>query len=131
MVIDSSALLGILLGEPEADALALTLANAPKCMVSAFTLLETAIVMEARKGEEGGRALDILVHRAKIDVVPLIPEHAELARAAWRRYGKGRHPAGLNTGTAARTLSRPIPASRCSSRVRISPRPTFCPLRGR
>jgi ribonuclease VapC len=98
MVIDSSALLAILLGEPEAEALARTLANAPKRMVSALTLLETAIVMEARKGEEGGRALDLLLHRAKIDVVPLIPEHVELARAAWRRYGKGRHPAGLNIG---------------------------------
>jgi ribonuclease VapC len=55
----------------------------------------------------GGRELDLLLHRARIDVVPFTPEQADLARDAWRRWGKGRHPAGLNFGDCfAYALSR-------------------------
>ena len=98
MTIDSSALIAILLGEPEAELFALEIARAPRRIVSAFTALETAIVIEAKKGDPGGRELDILLDRAKIEIVPLTVEQLEIARAAWRRYGKGRHPAGLNIG---------------------------------
>lgn len=56
------------------------------------------IVIEARKGEIGGRELDLLLHRAKIDIVPFDSEQAEIARSAWRRYGKSNHPAALNFG---------------------------------
>lgn len=51
-----------------------------------------------RKGETGGRELGLLLHHAKIAIVPMTPEHYEIARIAWRRCGKGRHPAGLNFG---------------------------------
>ncbi|MGC8490643.1 MAG: type II toxin-antitoxin system VapC family toxin [Syntrophobacteraceae bacterium] len=98
MIIDSSALIAILLGEPEAELFALAIARDPRRIVSAFTALETAIVIEAKKGNLGGGELDILLDRAKIEIVPLTVEHMELARAAWRKYGKGRHPAGLNIG---------------------------------
>ena len=98
MVIDTSALIAILLGEPEAEPFASAIAGDPKRLISAFTSLEAGIVMEAKKGESGGRELDLLLHTAKIEVVPLTGELTELARSAWREYGKGRHSAGLNIG---------------------------------
>lgn len=96
MVIDSSALLAILLGEPEALRFAELLDADPKRILSAVHLLETAIVIEARKGPAGGRELDLLLHRAQIRVVNLTAELAEAAREARRRWGKGNHPAALN-----------------------------------
>ena len=98
MVIDTSALLAILFGEPEAERIARAIAADGRRLVSAFTLLEASVVVEARKGEAGGRELDLLLHRASVDVVPLQTEQAEAARRAWRQFGKGRHPAGLNLG---------------------------------
>lgn len=98
MVIDSSALIAILLGEAQAPAIAAALAADPKRLVSAFTAFETAVVIEARKGPVGGRELDLLVHRTRIDIVPMTGDHFRLAREAYAKYGKGRHPAGLNLG---------------------------------
>lgn len=98
MVIDSSALLSILLGEEDADKMVLAIAGDPKRLVSSVTLLETSIVVEARKGAAGGRELDLLIHSAQMEVVSLTSSQTELAREAYRRYGKGRHPAKLNTG---------------------------------
>ncbi len=98
MIIDTSALISILLGEPEAELFALAIAQAPRKLIGAFTALETAIVIEAKKGDLGGHELDLLIHQAKIEVVPLTAEQLEIARSAWRKYGKGRHPAGLNIG---------------------------------
>lgn len=98
MVIDTSALIAILLGEPEAEPFALAIARDPKRLVSAFIALETGIVIEAKKGESGGRELDLLLHQARVAIVPVTAEHCEIARSAWRKYGKGQHPAGLNIG---------------------------------
>jgi len=98
MVIDSSALIAVLLGEPEAKVFSEAMANAPKRLVSAFSALETSIVVESKKGEPGGRELDLLLHKARIEMVPINEEQFELARRAWRDFGKGRHPAGLNIG---------------------------------
>ena len=98
MIIDSSALIAILLGEPDAAAYAQAIANDPKRLISAFSALETAIVIEAKKGEIGGRELDLLLHRAHIDSVSMTSEQTDIARTAWRTYGKGRHPAALNIG---------------------------------
>ena len=63
-----------------------------------MNLLEASIVIESRKGEAGGRELDLLIYRAAIEIVAVDQDQAELARIAWRRFGKGRHPAGLNYG---------------------------------
>lgn len=98
MIIDTSALIAILLGEPEAELFAHAIADASQRCVSTFTALETGIVIEAKKGDLGGRELDLLIHQAKIEIVPLTAEQLEIARSAWRKYGKGRHPAGLNIG---------------------------------
>ena len=96
MVIDTSALVAILLGEPEAESFALAIAGDPNRLISTFPALETAIVIEAKKGRHAGRELDLLLHQARIEMVPMTAEQFELARSAWRKYGKGRHPAGLN-----------------------------------
>jgi ribonuclease VapC len=98
MVIDSSALIAVLLGEPEAKAFSEAMANAPKRLLSDFSALETSIVVESKKGEPGGRELDLLLHKARIEIVPINEEQFELARRAWRDFGKGHHPAGLNIG---------------------------------
>ena len=98
MVIDTSALIAILFGEPEALSFTRVLADETLKLISSFNALETGIVVEARKGEAGGREFDLLLHRAQIEIVAMNADQAELARAAWRKYGKGNHPAGLNIG---------------------------------
>jgi ribonuclease VapC len=98
MVIDTSALVAILLGEPDAAVFSSAIADAPKRLVSAFCALEAAIVVESKKGEPGGRELDLLLHKARVEILPVSEEQFELARQAWRDFGKGRHPAGLNIG---------------------------------
>ena len=98
MVIDTSALIAILFGEPEALSFTRVLAGETLKLISSFNALETGIVVEARKGEAGGREFDLLMHRAQIEIVAMNADQAELARAAWRKYGKGNHPAGLNIG---------------------------------
>lgn len=98
MVIDTSALIAILIGEPEAESFSRAITDDPKKLISAFNALETGIVLEAKKGEAGGRELDLLLHRARIEIVSMNEDQMELARLAWRNYGKGNHPAGLNIG---------------------------------
>ena len=98
MVLDTSAVLAVLLNEPDADAFRRAIEADPVRLLSAATLLETAIVIEARVGDAGGRELDLLVHKAAIEVVAVDAGQADLARHAYRRFGKGRHAAGLNYG---------------------------------
>ena len=98
MVIDSSAVLAILLKEPEAPDFARSIESDPTRLLSAVSFLEAAVVIETRKGLMGGRDLDLLLHRGRIDVVAFDDAQAEVARQAYRRFGKGRHPAGLNFG---------------------------------
>ena len=98
MVIDTSAIVAIALDEPEATAFEQRIADDPVRMISAATLLETAIVIETRLGARGGGELDLWLHKAGVEVVAVDSELADIARRAWRRFGKGRHPAGLNFG---------------------------------
>lgn len=98
MVLDTSAILAILLEKAEATVIAELISKDTKRLLSAGTALELMIVIEARKGEAGGRELDLLLHRAKIDIVSFDNEQAEIARSAWRHYGKSNHSAGLNFG---------------------------------
>ncbi|MBW2737155.1 MAG: type II toxin-antitoxin system VapC family toxin [Deltaproteobacteria bacterium] len=98
MVIDTSAVVALFLNEPDAAAIQSALIQNPVRIMSAGTFLETSIVIEARLGLSGVGELDLLIHKASIEIVPVDLEQVELARAAYRRYGKGRHPAGLNFG---------------------------------
>jgi ribonuclease VapC len=107
MVLDTSALVALLFDEPDADTLRREVEDDPTRLVSAATLLETALVVEARKGEAAGHQLDLLLHKADVVVVPVDAEQIAEARRAYRRYGKGRHEAGLNYGDLfAYALSR-------------------------
>ncbi len=66
--------------------------------MSAANWLEAAIVIEARKGAEGAIDFAALIEAAAIEIAPVTDDVARATRAAWRRYGKGRHPASLNVG---------------------------------
>jgi ribonuclease VapC len=98
MVLDSSAVLAILFDEPRRRAFTIAIELDPVRLISAANMLESALVAEARRGEAAGRELDLLLHRADVQVVPVDSQQVEIARSAWRRYGKGRHPAALNFG---------------------------------
>ena len=99
MVLDTSAVLALLLDEPEAEEFRIAVEEDTTRLISAATLLETALVIEARKGEPGGRELEALIQKADVVVVPVDAEQASEARRAYRRFGKGRYRgAGLNFG---------------------------------
>lgn len=98
MVLDTSAVAAILLKEPEWARLAQALDEDPVRLMSAATLLELGMVMETRRGGEGRDAVDSLLLRARVTIVPFDEEQARVARVAWRAFGKGRHPAALNFG---------------------------------
>jgi ribonuclease VapC len=113
MVIDTSALLAIFLAEPERQQFLQQITQAEKPFISAVNAFETGIVLEARRGEAAGREFDLFLGRANLEIVPADAEQVEIARAAWRRYGKGRHPAALNFGDCfayalAKTLGEPL-----------------------
>ena len=98
MIIDTSALVAILDQEPEADRIVRAIAAVPDRMLSAANLVEAGMVMQARRGDEGARDLDLLLAKLKIEIVPFTARQAEIARRAFRRYGRGRHGAKLNLG---------------------------------
>lgn len=98
MVIDTSALVAMLSDEPEAQQLEAAVETDDARLMSVASYLETAIVIETRFGEPGGRELDLWLHRAEVDLVSVDANQADAARAAYRTYGKGRHRAGLNYG---------------------------------
>jgi ribonuclease VapC len=98
MVIDTSAALAILLGEDDDDLFAAVIDADPTRIMSAVSVLETSIVVEARKGPVAGRELDLFLHRGRIDIVPLNAHQLDLARNAYRSFGTGYHRAALNFG---------------------------------
>lgn len=99
MVIDTSALIAILLGEPEASRLTRAIAEASAPVVGAPTLVEATAVMLGRLGTHGEAMLDALLQRLRVEVVPMTPGAAEAARRAYSRYGKGvGKPGVLNFG---------------------------------
>ena len=113
MVIDTSALLAILQDEPERRAFGEAIEGAGSCSMSVANLLETSLVIESRFGAEGTRDLDQLIEKARIELVPVDIEQLGIARRAFSRFGKGRHPAALNFGDCfayalARALGEPL-----------------------
>lgn len=101
MVIDASAILAILQQEPEAPALARAIEADQDRLISAVSVLEAGMLAEARKEHAGAVELDHLMVRMQASVVAFDAEQAKIARLAFRRFGKGRHPAGLNFGDCA------------------------------
>lgn len=98
LVVDTSAAVAIVLGEPGGDDLAAYLENAVARLMSAAIRVELGIVMEARLRPAGQDVVERFLRDARIDLVPVDTDLAERAMSGWRRYGKGRHPAGLNFG---------------------------------
>jgi ribonuclease VapC len=112
MVIDTSAIIAVLLNESTAMRIAQAIEAGSPRLLSVANLLETSIVIESRKGEAGSRELDLFVYRASIEPIAVDPDQMEIARLAWGRFGKGRHPAGLNYGDCfayALAKSRDLP----------------------
>ncbi|MEM7584517.1 MAG: type II toxin-antitoxin system VapC family toxin [Acidobacteriota bacterium] len=101
MVIDTSAVLAILFGEPEASLFARAIASDPKRLMSSVSAFEAAVIIGARKGPLGVRELDLMTHSAAITVVSFDEQQVQMARTAYEKFGKGRHPAALNLGDCA------------------------------
>lgn len=113
MVIDTSALLPIFLAEPERQQFLQQITQTEKRFLSAVNAFETGSVLEALRGEAAGREFDLFLGRANLEVVAADAEQVEIARIAWRKYGKGRHPAALNFGDCfayglAKTSGEPL-----------------------
>ncbi|MDK1494482.1 type II toxin-antitoxin system VapC family toxin [Sinorhizobium sp. 7-81] len=113
MVIDTSAIVAIAFNEPEAAIFEQKAVDAPRRFISAATILELTIVIEARLGEAGTAELDLWLYKAGVEIVAVDAEQIAVARRAWRSYGKGRHPAGLNYGDCfsyalAKTRNEPL-----------------------
>ena len=98
MVVDTSALVAILFAESTAERLMEAILAAPRPIVSAASLVEVGIVAIARRGEASERELNSLLGQFRLQIIPVTADHAERALGAFRRFGKGRHPAGLNYG---------------------------------
>ena len=98
MIVDSSAVLAVLLHETDAKRYARAIMTATPCRMSVANVLEASIVVESRGGTVAGHELDVFLERAVIELAPVTVEQMEAARRAWRRFGKGNHPAALNYG---------------------------------
>lgn len=98
MVVDTSVLVAIVLGEEDADRYARAMQADAEPKVSAVSVVEASMVVEGRQGPEAVRDLRLLLESAQATVEAVDPNQVELAVDAWRRFGKGRHPAALNLG---------------------------------
>ena len=98
MIVDSSALFAVLNRESDAERYQEAMLTAPNCRMSVANILEAFMVAEGRSGPAAGRELEAFLARAGIEPEPVTVEQMEAARQAWRRFGRGNHPAGLNFG---------------------------------
>ena len=98
MVVDTSALVAIMLLEPEAERFAKAIADARPRLISVANLLETWLVIESRLGPRAGGDVDEFVVDVGLGIEPVTPDQSRIARRAYRTYGKGNHPAGLDFG---------------------------------
>lgn len=98
MVVDSSALISILLEEPGYESLIEKAAHAEAVFVGAPTALETAMVLSARLRQDSRPMLAGFLRRMNAEIIDFSEDHYEAAMSAFLRFGKGRHPAALNFG---------------------------------
>jgi len=96
LVADTSALLAALFAEPQRDAVLVALAEADDALLSSCSLLEATIAAQSRLGPEGQAELEQLLDAFGVEVSAFTADQATVAVDAWRRFGKGRHPAALN-----------------------------------
>lgn len=98
MIVDASAIMAILRGESDGPTLARALEQAPVRRISAATYVEAAVVTDSNRDPVLSRRFDDLLRDSEIVIEPVTVEQAEIAREAYRDFGKGRHRAGLNFG---------------------------------
>ncbi len=98
IVVDASAMVALLEGEPEAARIKAALRAARPRVMGAFSALECQIVARSRRGLPGAILVEGLLRRLEVTIQPLDVDQVELAATAWERFGKGRHPAALNIG---------------------------------
>jgi ribonuclease VapC len=98
VIIDTSAVMAILLKEGDAPLYAQAIASADFCRMSAATFVELGIVADLQTRSTGGRLLDTFMRRSQIVIEPVTEEQAHIARQAYAEFGKGIHPASLNFG---------------------------------
>ena len=98
MIVDTSAVLAILLKESDYERYKRAIAEAERCLMSVANFVESTIVLEGRVGSGGGHELDLLIEESPIQLVEITAKHAQAARRAWRQFGKGNHPAALDFG---------------------------------
>ena len=113
MVIDSSALIAIIRHEPEREAFIKAISSADTRLVGAPTLMEAGMVALGRYGERALADVSEFCGKGAIETVAFEPDHLASALDAFRRFGKGRHPAGLNFGDClsyalAKTTGEPL-----------------------
>ena len=121
MVLDTSAILAILQDEPERRRFNEALEAAETRSLSTASFVECSMILESRYGADGVRDLDLFIAKAQVSLVPVDEEQADLARRAFRKYGKGRHPASINFGDCfsyalARALDEPFYSKATTSR---------------
>jgi ribonuclease VapC len=98
MVVDASALAAVFFMESDAPSFLRALQQTPRSCMSAASFLEIAIIIDNRDAPEQLVDLDLFLAKAGIEIVPVTASQARIARDAYRRFGKGNHPAGLNFG---------------------------------
>ena len=113
MIVDTSAALAVVLGEPGFKVFATAISASGNRHISAASFLEASIVAESRAGDRGLRQFDSFIRESELAVEPVTHEHALIARQGFSDYGKGRHPAGLNFGDCfayalAKSIGEPL-----------------------
>ena len=98
MIIDSSAIIATIMDEPMAATLGQVIGSAPTCRIGAPTLVETTLVLAHKEGWLGKALLADFLQQRRFDVISFGDAHGRSAQVAFMRFGKGRHPAGLNFG---------------------------------
>jgi ribonuclease VapC len=99
VIVDASALLAVLLDEPEGEAISDVFATAAgKLVISPFNYLEAAVRVDRLKSADKSAKFDQLVELLALRIENTTPKHAHLAREAYQRFGKGNHAAKLNLG---------------------------------
>jgi ribonuclease VapC len=98
MILDSSAILAVILAEAASEQILRRLSESALVAVGSPTLVEAAIVLSARIKSDARPLLNRFLREAEVEIIPFTQDHYEVAIDAYSRYGKGRHPASLNFG---------------------------------
>jgi len=113
MIVDTSAIIAVLRNEPDAPVIGEALQRSHVCRVSAVTYVEAGVVTDSNRNPVLSRRLDDLIRDVRIRIETVTPQQAQIARQAYRDFGKGRHKAGLNFGDCfayalAKELDEPL-----------------------